>query len=121
MKILVSSSGKVKTDVLDSRFGRCSYFQIFDTETKEYTVLENKGVTSAQGAGIAAAQQVVDNDVNIVITGAAGPNAFRILDGSGIKIFKGTEEKVEDIIALYLDGKLQEIAHAGTAHNGMHK
>lgn len=119
MKILVSALGKDKTDLLDPRFGRCSYFQIFDTETNECTAMENMGVTSSQGAGITAAQQVVDNEVDVVITGSAGPNAFRILNGSNIKIFKGTEKKVEDVIKLYVEGKLEEISGAGAAHRGM--
>ncbi|MCY6371775.1 NifB/NifX family molybdenum-iron cluster-binding protein [Clostridium ganghwense] len=119
MKILVSAYGKEKNDLLDSRFGRCSYFQIFDTETNEHTAVENKGVTSSQGAGITAAQQVVDNEVEVVITGSAGPNAFRILNSSDIRIFKAAEEKVEDVINAYMQGKLEEISGAGAAHKGM--
>lgn len=119
MKIVVSSCGKNKTDVLDPRFGRCSYFQIFDTETNEYTALENEGITSAQGAGITAAQQIVDNEGEVVITGSAGPNAFKILNESNIKIFKGSNEKVEEVVKAYLEGKLEEVSTSGPKHTGM--
>ena len=35
MKIVISSNGKTSESLLDKRFGRCEYFQIHDTESKE--------------------------------------------------------------------------------------
>lgn len=121
MKILVSSLGKEKTDDFDTRFGRCDYFQIFDTETKEYEVLENNGKTSEHGAGIAASQQAIDNDVDVLITGHLGPNAFEVLDSSGIKLCSVSSGTVEEVINLYIEGKLEEISKAGKAHRGMNR
>ncbi|GAA0179733.1 NifB/NifX family molybdenum-iron cluster-binding protein [Clostridium sediminicola] len=121
MKILVSSFGKEKNSNVDSRFGRCSYFQIYNSETGEYLVEENSGVTATQGAGISAAQQAVDHGVEIVITGFAGPNAYKILDGSDVKIFSCDEQPVEKAIEAYLNGDLKEISTPGPAHRGMAK
>lgn len=121
MKIVVSSYGKEKTSNVDSRFGRCQYFQVYDSETKEISIEENSGMTSAQGAGISAAQQVVDNQVEAVITGFAGPNAYRILVGSDIKIYSSVEQPVEKAIEEYLNGNLKELSAAGAAHRGMAK
>ena len=119
MKILVSSLGKEKSDAFDTRFGRCEYFQIFDTETKEYEVLENRGKTSEHGAGIASSQQAIDKDVDILITGHLGPNAFEVLGSSGIKLYSANSGTVEEVINLYVEGKLEEISSAGKAHRGM--
>ncbi|MDO7203492.1 hypothetical protein Q5M85_03855 [Paraclostridium bifermentans] len=40
MKIAISASGKNLSDLLDKRFGRCEFFQVYDTDTKR-----NKNIT----------------------------------------------------------------------------
>lgn len=119
LKILVSSNGEKSTDLLDSRFGRCDYFQIYDTEKDEYKVLENKGNSSPQGAGVAASQQAIDQEVDIIITGKLGPNAFNLISNSDIKMYSASEVTVEEAIKLYKEGKLEEVTKSGPAHHGM--
>lgn len=46
MKICISAKGKEKESLLDRRFGRCDYFQIYDTETGDFKVLENESKLS---------------------------------------------------------------------------
>ena len=52
MKIAISSTGKTMENLLDMRFGRCEYFQIHDTESKEVKILENEGRNASGGAGM---------------------------------------------------------------------
>jgi predicted Fe-Mo cluster-binding NifX family protein len=85
MKIAISATGKDTDSLLDMRFARCDYFQIYDSESEEFKVIENKGQLSGGGAGIAASQQLVDENVNIIITGSLGPNAFKIIEKAEIK------------------------------------
>lgn len=120
MKIAVSSTGQSKEDLLDRRFGRCDYFQIFDTETKQYNVLVNDGVSAEGGAGIAAASQMLKENVNILITGNLGPNAFELLEKSGIKLYSCEVLPVFRAIELFQKNQLSEITLAGKAHHGMH-
>ncbi|MBU3213776.1 hypothetical protein KPL54_01345 [Clostridium estertheticum] len=49
MKIVISSNVKTNQNLLDKRFGRCEYFQIYDTEIGEVKI-------SRGGAGIVALQ-----------------------------------------------------------------
>ena len=121
MKILVSSLGKESTDAFDTRFGRCDYFQIFDTDSKQYIAVENEGKMSTHGAGIGASQQAIDAKVDVLITGKLGPNAFDILNDSDIELYSAKEGTVEEVINLYREGKLENIGKAGKAHNGMQK
>ena len=44
MKIGISSEGKTILDFTDPRFGRCEYFQVYDTDTQKLDVIINKGV-----------------------------------------------------------------------------
>ncbi|WP_129599713.1 NifB/NifX family molybdenum-iron cluster-binding protein [Anaerophilus nitritogenes] len=119
MKICISSLGKEKTSMMDERFGRCQYFFIVDTKTNEQKVLVNKGLTATQGAGIAAGQQVVDEKVDVLITGYVGPNAMKVLQGSDVKIYKGKGLEVQKEIEEFEKENLDEIKNAGPAHFGM--
>ncbi|MCT4619296.1 MAG: NifB/NifX family molybdenum-iron cluster-binding protein [Marinisporobacter sp.] len=119
MKICVTSMGNEKDAVMDSRFGRCPYFAIYDTETKKCEFIENNGVTAPGGAGIAAGQQVVNKGAEVVITGFVGPNAMRVLEGGQVKIYNGKGGAIEEEVKLYEAGKLEMIESAAPAHSGM--
>jgi predicted Fe-Mo cluster-binding NifX family protein len=119
MKIAVSSTGKDLDSMLDVRFGRCNYFVIYDTEGGSVESFENRGQMSGGGAGIAAAQQIIDKDVNVVITGNMGPNAFNLFKDSDIKVYRSGSIKIETAVQLFKEGKLNELNQAGPAHAGM--
>jgi len=70
----------------------------------------NKGAEALRGAGVQAAQTVIDKKAEVVITGNIGPNAFNILKASGIRIFQvapGT--KVKQALDSFRKGELLEI------------
>lgn len=119
MKIVVPTTGRDKESVLDKRFGRCEYFQIYDTKTNDMKVLVNEGSKSSGGAGIAAASQVIDEGVDIIITGNLGPNAFELIEKAGIKAYSCEALPVFNAIELFKKKQLTEIGTAGKAHHGM--
>lgn len=119
MKIAVSSAGKNKESLLDRRFGRCDYFLIFDTEAEDFKAIGNNGVSSGGGAGIAAASQVIEEQVSAVITGNLGPNAFELLEKAGIKAYSCEEVPSSKAVEMLQKNQLSEINAAGNAHHGM--
>ncbi|MBZ4647645.1 MAG: hypothetical protein JG777_3134 [Clostridia bacterium] len=119
MKIGLSSMGKDINSMLDVRFGRCNYFVIYDTEDSSVKAIENKGQMSGGGAGIAAAQQIIDEGVDVVITGNVGPNAFNLFKNSDIKVYRCGSIKIDSAIQSFKEGKLEELTEAGPAHAGM--
>jgi len=121
MKIALSSSGKTLKDFLDSRFGRCKYFLIYDTEKDKVTVLENAAKNAGGGAGIVAAQQIIDESTDVLITGHLGPNAYDMIKDSGIKAYKGENISSNILIKKYKNGELSEIKEAGQSHKKMGK
>jgi predicted Fe-Mo cluster-binding NifX family protein len=121
MKIAISASGKNKEDLLDNRFGRCEYFQIIDLKSNEIKVVNNKGLETNGGAGIAAANQILDEDVEVVITGSLGPNAFEIIDRAKIKAYKCAPIAINEVLEKYKNNELEEINVSGRAHAGMGK
>jgi len=111
MKITVSATeGNLNADV-DMRFGRCPYYIVFEVEEnriKDHEILKNIADQEMRGAGITAAQTVVNKETNIVITGNVGPKAFSVLSSSGIKIISGVNGNVKDVVEKYLKGELKE-------------
>lgn len=108
MKIAVSSMGKTLDSQVDRRFGRCPYFLIVDSETLDFEVLTNTAAGAMGGAGIQAAQSIVEKDVKAVITGNVGPNAFQTLSTAGKTITVGASGTVKEAIEQFKRGELQE-------------
>jgi predicted Fe-Mo cluster-binding NifX family protein len=106
-KIAVSSTGDNLDAQVDPRFGRCAHFIFVDTDTMEYEAIQNPNVSAASGAGIQTAQLVANKEVEAVLTGNVGPNAFQTLQAAGVNVIAGVSGKVKDAIQMYKDGKVQ--------------
>lgn len=119
MKIAISAAGQNKESLLDRRFGRCDYFLIYDTETGEFKSITNNGVSSGGGAGIAAASQLIEKDVSVIITGNLGPNAFELVEKAGIKAYSCEALPVLRVVEMFQKNQLSKIHAAGNAHHGM--
>jgi len=107
MKVAISSSGKTLESNVDSRFGRCPYFVIYDTGSGDLKAIDNQGRQAMGGAGIQAAQMVSDEKVEAVITGNIGPNAFKVLSSASIDVFSGVSGSVENAIEKIKSGQLK--------------
>ncbi|HEY41071.1 MAG TPA: dinitrogenase iron-molybdenum cofactor biosynthesis protein, partial [Dehalococcoidia bacterium] len=112
MKIAVSAAGPTLDDEVDPRFGRCQYFIIADPETMAFEAMDNSSAMAAGGAGIAAAQTIVDKGVKAVLTGNCGPNAYEVLSAAGTEVITGVSGKVKDAIEGYQTGKYKPSAQA---------
>ena len=122
MKICVSASSNSLDANVDSRFGRCPYFVIVDSETMKFDVVSNDSTNAAHGAGIQAAQTIVNSGCKVVITGNVGPNAFNVLSTTGIKVITGVSGKINEALEKYKNGELQETANPTVGgHFGMGK
>ena len=120
MKIAVSATGKDLHCEIDPRFGRCQYFIFVDPETMEFEVLENEGLMASGGAGVQAAQSVVQKGAKALITGNLGPNAASALLASGIKAYLVPGGTVRNTIEAYKSGSLREASGATVPpHFGM--
>ena len=113
MKIAITSSGKDLDNEIDLRFGRTKGFIIYDLENDSFEFIDNiQNLEAAQGAGIQAAQNVVNKDVEAVITGHCGPKAFKVLSTSGVKIYTVETGKINEVIEKFKNGELQEASSA---------
>jgi len=108
MKICVTAVSNTLDSQLEPRFGRAPYFIIADTDTMEWEGMENPASMAMGGAGIQAAQTMINKNVKAVITGNCGPNAFQVLQQAGIKVFSAYTRTVREVIEDYKAGKLTE-------------
>jgi predicted Fe-Mo cluster-binding NifX family protein len=119
MKIAISATAPNLDADIDPRFGRCQQFIIIDPDTMEFETFNNVGAAAGGGAGIATAQALAGKNVEAVITGNCGPNAYETLAAAKIKVITGISGKLRDAIASYKDGKLAASSSPNVAgHHG---
>lgn len=114
MKIAISSQGTSLEAQVDSQFGRCQYFLIVDSATEAFEILVNEAATASGGAGVQAAQMVVNSGVEAVITGNLGPKATDILQASGIKTYLGVSGTIRQALKQLNEPQFQETSAGGT-------
>ena len=113
MKIVVTSQGKELSSEIDPRFGRAKWLVVIDTETSDFQVHDNTvNLNAVQGAGIQTGQNIANLNVEAVITGNVGPNAFKTLNAAGVKIFLAEKQTVAEALESFKTGKLKEIDSA---------
>jgi len=107
MRLAITATGPELSSVVDQRFGRAKYLLIVDTPERAVLAIENQaGMNAAQGAGIQAAQSVIDSKATVLITGHCGPKAFRALNASGIAVYLTPGGTAEDALNQFEAGKL---------------
>lgn len=117
-RVAVSSTGEGLDSPVDPRFGRCSYFVVFEGDGGHRAV-KNVGQALGNGAGIQAAQQIIDLGVDAVITGDVGPNAFRVLEAGGVRTYVGCSGTVGSALESYRTGRLKETGSSTSpGHHG---
>ena len=113
MKVLITADGEDLEAKVDVKFGRAPYFLIVDTDNLSFEAMKNEAANEFGGAGVKAAQSVINKGVEAVITGNIGPNAYQVLRRAGIRIFKAGGKKVREAIEDLKNNKLEEITSPG--------
>ena len=117
MKIAIPVNEKdMKTEVCMS-FGRAPYFLFYDTEIKEGTFVDNSAADSSGGAGIKAAQIIVDNHADVLLTPRCGENAANVLKSADINLYKTVGNSVTGNIDAFISDKLSLLDEI---HEGFH-
>ena len=106
MKIAVASGGKDPSSMVDDRFGRAPWFLIVDTSTGDVEAIENEGANQPSGAGPKAAEMIARRNVDCLVAGHCGPNAFAALAAHGIDVVVAEGLRVSDAIEQVKSGKL---------------
>lgn len=85
-KIVITSTGNSVLSEMDKRFGRASWFCLYDDENQSMTFHKNENEHANHGAGTQAAQKMVEWQVKKIISGDFGPKAKDLLDKFNIQL-----------------------------------
>ncbi len=114
MKIVISATGKDLESNIATRFGKCLFFLIVDTKTKEVKAIVNEVRDRPSGVGVVVGNVVENEGIDVVITTDIGPRTFEIFDRGGIKMYQA-EGKIKDAVRQFEEGKLPEITEPTTS------
>jgi len=120
MKIVISADGASLSAQASPMFGRCSAYVFVDTDSMESEGVENPAMNASGGAGIKAAQFVVERGAQAVVSGNIGPNAFGVLQAADVLVYTFGGGTVRQAVEAYKAGKLPASGGAtAPAHVGM--
>lgn len=109
MKIALPVTSKDENCILDNRFGRGSFYYIFDTENDSFEIVDNPAKQARGGAGIQAVEYLISKGVKSVIIPEMGPNAERILRSANISVFQGENLPAKELVVKWKNKLLKEI------------
>lgn len=123
MKIAVATQKGGLEDQVSQVVGRAPTFTIVETSNEEIIenkVLKNEFSQARSGAGIQAAQMLVNEGVQAIIGGNFGPNLANVFTQSDIGMYQVSGMTAEEAVYQLLQGKLSKAnGPTGQAGRGM--
>lgn len=103
MKIAVASQGTVPEALVGVRFGVCTQFLVFDTETQEYLLMRvPPRQEPSDQVSLTAIRALAGQGVSVVITGEIKERCRQTLEALGIEVIDGvTGMTVQEAVARY--------------------
>lgn len=106
MKIAIPTVEKSMDAHVADVFGRAPLFLIYDTESKEHEFFENQAAQRPGGAGVQAAQLLVNQKVNVLLTPQCGEKAQEVLKRGEILLYQSIKGSLQQNMQAYLDKAL---------------
>ena len=111
MKIAVTTDG----DQIFQHFGQCPTFTVYTVEGDKIT---DKMILNASGSGHGALGGFLNNaGIDVVICGGIGGGARQMLSDTGIKLISGIDGNIEDAVAAYIKGEMQDKGGSCSHHD----
>jgi len=117
MKIALPVDEKSGNSTVCMSFGRTPYFMIYDTETKESIFLDNSAAASQGGAGIKAAEALIHEGMEVLLTPRCGENAAVVIKAAKIPMYRTKGDSIQENIDAFLKGTLPALEEI---HPGLH-
>jgi len=120
MKNAIPGDEKTLYSTVFQTFCKTPYFLIYDIEAESADFIDNSSASRQGGAGIKAAQSIVDSKVSAILTPRCGQNAAEVLTAAGILIYKTESSSIKESIAAFKEKRLDQLQeiHAGFHGHG---
>lgn len=86
MKIAVPTTGKTPSSYINENLGHAPFIAMYNSEIQEYTFIKNPGFQIRDGSGLKAADILIRNKTNILLTKEVGRKAYSVLMKEHIKV-----------------------------------
>lgn len=100
-------------------FARAPYFMMVDETDEKIEIVENMAAFAQGGAGLKAAQFLVDQNVQSLITVRCGENSAQVLQAANIAIYKSENTDAKQNIQLFKEKKLAPLTHFHAGFQGI--
>ncbi|MDX9956195.1 MAG: helix-turn-helix transcriptional regulator, partial [Anaerolineae bacterium] len=87
MKLVIPANGVDLDAPTSPVFGRCQTFIFVNPETLEFEALPNPAAAASAGAGVQAAQLVIQQGAQAVLARSLGPKAFGLIQSAGVTAY----------------------------------
>jgi predicted Fe-Mo cluster-binding NifX family protein len=85
-KIAVPSLGETADSSICNNFGRSPFIIFYEKESKKYYALENTGARLQDGSGLKAAELIIQNKADTLLTIELGQKAYSALSTAHVEI-----------------------------------
>lgn len=119
MKIAIPVDKQSRDSDVSASFGRSAYFLLYDSESKQGQFLRNSAAESAGGAGIKAAQIIVDSGAQVLLAPRCGKNAADVIIAAEIPIYKTIHKTVDENIKAFLADELETLDEIHAGYHGV--
>lgn len=110
-----------KKGQLEDHYGHCAFYKVY-TISDDGRVLEEKIIASDQGCGCKSgvARKLALDGVKIMLAGGIGAGAVSNLNDSGIDVIRGCSGPADELVQLYLAGKIRDNGNNCQHHEHHH-
>lgn len=95
-------------DLINQHFGKSKSFEIVSIENNEIKDREEVNVESLQHNHGGLAGILIEKGVDVVITGGIGQGALDALSANNLKVIRGANGKIDDVVDSYIRGDLKD-------------
>lgn len=115
-RIIIPIEGR-DNPVVAASFGRAAAFWVKDGDNPA-EIVDNAAISDPGGAGIKAAQQVIDLQADALLTPHLGENAAKVLRGAGISLFRSLQGPASATADAHARAELDVLGDFHRGHHG---
>ena len=86
MKIAIPSMDKTLESIVSDSLGRSPFIIIYNDETGKYDYFENVGFKIKDGSGLKAAELIIQNNADVLLTREIGHKTYSVLMKENVEI-----------------------------------
>lgn len=107
-----------RNNFIDDHFGHCEYFTVMTFNEDGTEIIKKETIESPEGCGCKSniAQILAEMGVSVMLAGNMGQGAVNVLNQWGIEVLRGCAGNVDEVSALWANGRVTDSGEACHQH-----